>query len=245
MSQIIQSTKLINCVDLKTPALIDPPLYAEVGEPPKKLIVACVWWGTKYGKEYVEKLRNSVKRNLSIPYELVCITDRDDVPEGVTKIPAPKNSEGWWQKVNLFHPKLFHPQNRIMYLDLDVVITNSLDALACSQGEFIMIENFGPNKKHAAYNSSCMVWNPTEKTHRIHNSFDKVVTQELHGDQCWIWRVMEKDIKAFRKDLAESYKYNRRTTQWKRESKDTALWIFHGKPDPHEVKDSIIVKNWC
>ena len=48
MSQIIQSTKIINCVNLKTPALIDPPPYAEVGEPPKKLIVACVWWGNKY-----------------------------------------------------------------------------------------------------------------------------------------------------------------------------------------------------
>lgn len=245
MSQIIQSTKLINGVDLKTPPLVDPPLYAEVGEAPKKLIVACVWWGNKYGRNYVEKLRNSVKRNLSIPYEMVCITDRDDVPEEIRKIEAPKNSEGWWQKVNLFKEDIFPKDSRVLYLDLDIVITNSLDDIVKSKGEIVMIENFGPNKKHAAYNSSCMVWTPNDNTQRIHNAFSKEITKELHGDQCWIWRVMtDEKIRAFRKDLAESYKYNTRTRQWKRSSKNTAVWVFHGKPDPHEVKDRFIVDNW-
>jgi hypothetical protein len=234
MSQIIQSTKLINGVDLKTPPLVDPPLYAEIVEAPKKLIVACVWWGTKYGRDYVEKLRNSVKRHLTIPY-----------PEEIRKIQAPKNSEGWWQKVNLFKEDIFPKDSRVLYLDLDIVITNSLDDIVKSKGEIVMIENFGPNKKHAAYNSSCMVWTPNDNTQRIHNAFSKEITKELHGDQCWIWRVMtDEKIRAFRKDLAESYKYNTRTRQWKRSSKNTAVWVFHGKPDPHEVKDRFIVDNW-
>ena len=58
MSQIIQSTKLINGIDLKTP-LLPEPVRSTVGQAPEKITVACVWWGTLYGKEYVENLRNS------------------------------------------------------------------------------------------------------------------------------------------------------------------------------------------
>ena len=25
---------------------------------------------------------------------------------------------------------------------------------------------------------------------------------------------------------------------------DTALWVFHGEPNPHEVTDKKIVSNW-
>ena len=244
MTQIIQSTKLINGVDLKTPPLL-PYQYAKIGPAPEKLIVACVWWGNKYGIKYVENLRNAVKRHLTIPYEMVCITDHKEVPEGVRRIPTPSGSEGWWQKVNLFKEGVFPSDARVMYLDLDVVVSNSLDIIAKHEGEIVMIENFSRNKHHAAYNSSCMIWTPTDKTQRIYDCFCEQITKELHGDQCWIWRAMgNAAIKTIRIDLAESYKYNKRSNI-RRESKDTALWVFHGKPDPHEVTDRIIVKNWC
>ncbi len=243
MSQIIQSTKLVNGVDLKTPPLPNFEI-SKIGEAPEKLIVACVWWGTKYGIEYVEKLRNSVKRNLTIPYEMVCITDHDEVPEGVRKIPTPSSSEGWWQKVNLFKEGVFPNDTRIMYLDLDIVVTNSLDMIARHEGEFVMIKNFSRNERHAAFNSSCMIWTPTDKTKRIYDCFCEEVTDELHGDQCWVWRVMHNNaIKTIRLDLAESYKYNKRSAV-RRESNDTALWVFHGEPNPHEVTDKKIVSNW-
>jgi hypothetical protein len=238
------TSKIINGVDLKLPILIDPPIYSKIGEEPNKMIVACVWWGTKYGRNYVENLRNSLKRNLSIPYEMVCITDRDDLPDGIRKIPALKNGDGWWQKVNLFKPGMFPSDTRILFLDLDVVITSSLDPISRSQGEFVMIENFSMNRRASAYNSSCMLWTPNEKTERIYTCYNSEVVEALHGDQCWIWRVMEKDILAFRKDLLESYKYNRARPEMRRASNDTAVWVFHGKPDPHEVNAPFVKNNW-
>ena len=240
MSQIIQSSKIINDVELMTPKLIDPPPYAAIYRYPEKLNIVCVWWGDLYPIQYVETLRDSVERNITIPYDFYCITDRLVAPDGMIHIPC-ENQTGWWQKVNLFKPGLF--EGRTLYLDLDVVITGSLDLIASSEGEMVMIENFGPNKGHAAYNSSCMLWTPSELTEKIYTSFDDSIMGILHGDQCWIWRVLRDNIKAFRKDLLDSYKYHK-TGTWSRKTQDTSVWVFHGRPNPHEVNDDWVKRAW-
>lgn len=245
MSKMItQSLLTINGVDLKTPNLLEPPPRTTIGAAPEKLIVACVWWGTLYPVEYVEKLRNSVKRNLSIPYEFVCITD-NEVPEGVTQIKPPlsDSNKGWWQKVGLFHPDLFPSDARILYLDLDIVIVGSLDNLVSVQEPFCMIENYGPNKRHAAHNSSVLVWTPSEDTINIHSKFSEDVMAKLHGDQCYIWRVLRDDIWDYPKNWVVSYKYEK-VPQWKHADKDTAIIVFHGQPKPHEVEEEHIKSNW-
>ena len=255
---IIQSTAVVNGIDLRTPALPHPVKRVTLGPAPEKLTVACVFWGTKYDISYVQKLYNSVQRNLSIPYEFVCITDRkqEELPEGIRAIPTPIANEhcrgtnsygdgkGWWAKVGLFKPGLFGDAQRIMYLDIDVVICGSLDSIACSQDPFCMIENFGPNKAHAGHNSSCVVWTPSERTDDIYNKFSPQVTDELHGDQCWIWRVMRDDIHNYPKSWCVSYKYEKAGIAWQHANQQTAVIVFHGKPDPHEVRDPVVVNNW-
>lgn len=247
MSRMItQSTLTTNGVDLKTPALLEPPPRVTVGDKPDHITVACVWWGTLYPKSYVERLRNSVNRNLSIPHDFVCITDRDDVPEGIRAIkpPLPNSSKGWWQKVGLFAPEIFKPNTRILYLDLDVVIVGSLDKIASVQEPFCMIENYGPNKGHAAHNSSVMVWTPTEKTSEVYTKFSDDVIKELHGDQCWVWRVHRDDIHDWPKNWVVSYKYEKHK-QWRHADENTAVVVFHGSPKPHQVlNDRQIYENW-
>ena len=240
MSQIIQSTKLVNGIDLKTPPL-PKPVRATTSWSPEKITVACVWWGNLYGKEYVEKLRNSVKRHLTIPHDFVCLTDRDDVPDGVIKIPLEVGPEGWWQKTSLFKPGLF--KGKVLFLDLDVIIINSLDKFATIENPFTMIENFGPNKKHAAHNSSVMVWTPSKQTEKIYTQFSEEVTKELHGDQCWIWRVMDKDITNYVHDWVDSYKYGK-LPNWRRQTKNTSIIIFHGQPKPHSNIEPILKQHW-
>ena len=244
MSRMItQSTLTVGGVDLKTPPLPAPPRVT-VGTRPSRLTVACVWWGTLYGVEYVEKLRDAVARNLTIPYDFVCITPHQNVPDGVIRMSPRVSGKGWWQKVGLFSPDLFGVSQRVLYLDLDLVVINSLDEIASSQEEFCMIENFGPNKGHAAHNSSCMLWTPSEKTYRIHDCFTNDVMSALHGDQCWIWRVMLNDITDFHQYQCVSYKYEKQSAQWRHRNENTACVVFHGKPKPHEVRDSYVVENW-
>ena len=47
------------------------------------LTVLCVRFGEKYGPEYVERLRNMVPRNITIPYEFACLTDDQRSIKGV------------------------------------------------------------------------------------------------------------------------------------------------------------------
>jgi hypothetical protein len=253
---ITQSLKTANGVDLRTPPLPDPPKRVTVGAKPNRITVACVWFrGSIYStSEYVEKLRNMVSRHLTIPHDFVCITPETDLPEGVIRMSPPTppvgqsvargDEKNWWHKVGLFSPDLFGPSQRILYLDLDVIITNSLDTIASATDELCMIENFGPNKGHAAHNSSCMVWTPTEKTSRIYTQFSPDVTRELHGDQCWIWRVMQDDIRNFERYQCVSYKYEKHP-QWKHRTQATSVVVFHGQPKPHSISTDPLSAHWA
>ena len=234
-----------NGVDLRTPPLPNPPQRVTLGKEPSRLTVACVYWGTAYGIEYVEKLFNMVTRHLSVPFDFVCITPHMKVPEGVIRMSPPiaASAEGWWQKVGLFSPDLFGPSQRILYLDLDVVIINSLDEIIKSDDAFCMIENFGPNKGHAAHNSSVMLWTPTEATAKIFTQFSPDVMKELHGDQCWIWRVMKDDIRNFEMHQCVSFKYERHP-QWRHQTDKTSVVVFHGQPKPHNCGDGKLMSAW-
>lgn len=243
MSRMItQSLKTVNGVELKTPRLIEPPPRATIGVAPEKLVVVCLWWGTLYSEKYVTALYNMVERNLTIPYEFVCLTDQTP-PNYIRKIPLNTNKTGWWNKIHLFDPDLFDASHRILYMDLDVVVVGSLNKIASVQEPFCMIENFGPNKGHAAHNSSVMVWTPSEKTSEAYTRFSPDVMRELHGDQCWLWRIHRNNIFDFPKSWAVSYKYEK-ISKWHHADKDTAVVVFHGKPKPQDVNDPQIIRNW-
>src|SRR5689334_12929315 len=93
-------------------------------------MICCVKAGRKYGPEYVQRLRDGVRRHLpehakDIPF--VCFTD--DPVDGVECRPLPANLPKWWPKVSLF--SLRQP---LVYLDLDIVILGDLTPLLEWQG---------------------------------------------------------------------------------------------------------------
>jgi hypothetical protein len=121
-----------------------------------------------------------------------------------------------------------------------------------AQDPFCMAENF-LSKGFGAHNSSVMLWTPSEKTDRIFTHFDGRVLHNLHGDQCWIWRVMGDDIVNFDPHHVVSYKWERMNHKipgedgprvFKNTDETTSIVVFHGKPKPHEVTDEQIVNNW-
>lgn len=230
-----------------------------------KVNVLCVRFGSKYGIEYVEKLRNMISRNLTIPYEFFCLTDINiDVP-GVTNL-VQKNAgynKGWWHKIHMFDPGL-KLSGRILYFDLDVVIHTNIDKLAQYMPDrFIGIRDFN-RKFHPSWknlNSSVMAWNHGQCSD-IYLNFVKNQSQalRLHGDQDWIWRQY-KDKMAFWPDAwIQSYKWEIRNRQelhvvnGKRKFKEVrkdifpsvecAVAVFHGDPNPSEVQDNFVVDNW-
>jgi len=233
-------------MDLTLPNL-NPPIWAEQGPQPYHVNVVCVKWGPKYSPKYVARLRDSVACCMpaTVRWDMFCITD-DEVPDGVTRI-LPMNEWGtWWQKFNMFNPEIM-PGGKTLYLDLDVVLTGSLDPIvrAVADQPLIMVENFSPNKAHCAHNSSAMLFDVTDPDiHRLFRTFeanDERAMAKLHGDQCAIWRILRDSIANFERRFVVSYKYHCRG---KGLPKDARVVVFHGKPDPHEVPDPWVRENW-
>jgi len=88
-----------------------------------------------------------VARSLSLPHEFHCFTDdAADYAPGIIKRPLPQDGlRGWWNKIALFKQGLFPDGARILYLDLDTVITGSLDEIAAYDGKFAMLGPFFDN----------------------------------------------------------------------------------------------------
>ena len=116
-------------------------------------------WGTLYSSEYVNKLYNMCKKNISGNFRFVCLTDdssdlNDEIeiyPCPSVLIPPPKNNVGW-RKISLFanSKNLYELNGYWLYLDLDIVITNSIDKFFSYKPDesFIVMRNWNePNKK--------------------------------------------------------------------------------------------------
>jgi len=232
-------------IDLKTPHL-NPPIWAQQLELPEKLNVVCVYWGNKYPEHYVDRLYACVERALprDLNYQFYCLTD-NQVP-GVLTIKPPHDWHTWWNKMNLFDASVM-PEGPTLYLDLDVVITGSLEPLIRAKAEqpLIMVENFSPNKAHCAHNSSVMLFDVADqRIQDMHTAFEAEAARvmgALHGDQCAIWRILRDNIANFAHPHVVSYKYHCRGRGL---PDDARVVIFHGKPDPHEVPDAWVRENW-
>jgi len=228
--------------------------------------ILCVRFGTRYGREYVEKLRNMVSRHCSLPYEFVCLTDDPTPVEGVRLIVQPNAgySRAWWHKIHMFDPSL-PLQGRILYFDLDVVIINNIDKLIENAGDdFYGILDFNRkfHKSYRSLNSSMLSWK-----HDIQNNIwtefikDKTAAQKFYGDQDWIWRYCKNIIRFWPNEWIQSYKWEvrnkdeliinqQRQRRFKsadhiiKPKEDCSVLVFHGDPKPQDVEDKIVVDNW-
>ena len=111
--------------------------------------VICMKWGQKYGPEYVNRLYAMVRRHLSGDFNLVCLTDdsagiRSEVqclPIPPLNLPAGIPERGW-NKLASFSADLYGLRGTALFLDVDVVITGSLDDFFTQPGEFLIIHDY-------------------------------------------------------------------------------------------------------
>jgi hypothetical protein len=186
--------------------------------PEKEITILCVKFGTKYGMPYVERLRNMVERNITIPYEFVCLTDERKPIKGVRSIVQRHAGyhKGWWHKVHMFDPAL-DISGRVLYFDLDVIVFNNIDKLAQYKTDhFVGTRDF--NRKFYPtwnrLNSSVMSWNHGSESY-IYNDFIDNPTKALrmHGDQDWIFKQAKDKLKFFPDSWVQSYKWEIRSKQ--------------------------------
>ena len=178
----------------------------------KVTFATCYWKGKFRGREnvytpdWVFRMERMVKRNFSFAKStrFVCLTNVDLEPSRPTDtqcetIPLKYSNilKGWWSKMELFRSDLFTPGERVIYLDLDLVILNDLSPFVSFDADFGIVKSFGnPNKEKGTvhkYNSSVMVFNAHSEVVRHlweHFIVTENVQNDYRGDQDFIGDVV-------------------------------------------------------
>ena len=249
---------------LEKMAKLDRPTFTNE----EKYYIVCLKHGTLYSADYVNRLYNMVKRNCTLDYEFVCLTDD---PKGINSnvkiLPLPGGIAGWWCKPYMFSKDL--PLNgTVLYMDLDVVISSNIDKLITWQpNQWCTIRDFTRvmRPKWQKYNSSVVrfktgaldfVWTEYEK--------NKVeIQRRLHGDQDWLWEATRhKQAMLYPDSWVQSWKWEvrkdktfkpgglrgRRTfnkiDNLAKPNIECSICVFHGDPNPEMVEDKWVVDNW-
>ena len=205
------------------------------------------------------------KRHSSTPFKFYCITDNPyDLDNNIIVKPIPDMKlYGWW-----FKPYVFCRDNNfgsdVLFLDLDVVIHSSIDKLwEFSPGSFCIIRDFTRkmNPKWEKYNSSVFkfrpkdyywVWDDFVKNH------SKIVSKH-HGDQDYLYSILQRTASFWPDNWIQSYKWEMRDRNEVRLMNgkrnfintkdpivlsDCCIAVFHGEPNPQDVKDPWVIKHW-
>ena len=205
------------------------------------ITVACVRTGTRYGIEYVAKLRDMVARYLPIPHRFVCLTDQPETLDGVEMVPAPL--PGWWAKMAVFSL----PGKRL-YLDLDTVIIGDLTPLAEVDAPFATCANFtrAVNPAYPCQYGSCImvmadgfgadVW------HAFMAEKDRIMECCRYGDQQAIEQLYP-DAVLLQDVLPEGYLVGRRDFTDTR-PEGAAVMIFAGRHKPDNTPHGWLKEAW-
>ena len=220
---------------------------------------ACVCYGDKYPVEYVQKLYNMVTRNTTLHINFFVFTDHVKMEKmidgniNVSEFPE-HDLKGWWNKLQLFHPKVSLPGDTL-YMDLDVVITDNIDCFFTykPEADFVGINDFNPDT--GIFNSSVMRFNSEAMESKLWQPFINDRNQWLRhaGDQNVISDLILRydETKAFPDAWTQSYKwYDRKgqryhKTNWTFEHNGESLvTVFHGQPNPHQSEQEWVKKAW-
>lgn len=112
--------------------------------------IICMKWGTRYGPEFVNRMWAAVQRNTDRPTRLVCLTDDETGIDSMVQchpIPdinlPPELINTPWRKLVLWRDPLADLSGDVLFLDLDLVITGSLDVMFDFEpGRYCVIENW-------------------------------------------------------------------------------------------------------
>lgn len=191
----------------------------------------CLKWGTLYTAEYVNKLYQSIQKNVSTTtYEFTCFTEDSTDIVAPTK-PLPDLAlEGWWNKMWLFNKDLPVKYDRIFYLDLDTVICSNIDHIVSNLTQDFYILRDPYRLKHG-WGSGIMSWRKGQE--HLWEIFNTTNNRPGHGDQGFIQAYKTGPVTFWQDNFKDIISYK---VEYKKGSRGSIIY-FHGKPRPHEVPE--------
>lgn len=210
--------------------------------------VICIKWGNLYGPEYVNKLFSMTKTHLTIDFRFACMTDN---PEGIDKnveifpipelrVPAAK-SRSPWKKLTLLSEHIGDLSGKTLFLDLDVVILDSLDPLFEYADEFTIIENW-TQRGRGIGNSSvfCFEIGKYADVLDYYKANVDAVIAEYDNEQTFISKKID-HIKYWPEEWCRSFKFHsipKGPLRYLKEPtipKGCKILAFHGHPNPDQA----------
>ena len=213
--------------------------------------VICMKWGTRYSAEFPNKLYSSVRRNLTGDMRFVCFTDDAGGLDPAIEIqPLPEISlperVRWypWRKIALWQKGLANMSGDVLFLDLDLIVTGSLDDLfSYNPDEFCIAENWTqpgegigntsvyrfPADGRYAYIYDQFMKDPDKyvSQHKISQRYvSACIPEKIYWPQDW--------IVSFKHTLLPKFPLN-----WVKTPElpqDTRAVAFTGRPDPDEAE---------
>lgn len=158
--------------------------------------------GGDYVREDVEILRGMIQTHVTVPYELLLLTD--DSPEEIGGTPLLHDWPGWWSKMEMFRPDI---EGDIFYMDLDTVLVGNIDPLV-QAGETTVLTDF--YKPHGM--GSGVMYLAEEDRRRIWEAWignPEGIIKTFRGDQDFIGTLLGLTAKRWQNthpDQVVSYK---------------------------------------
>lgn len=109
------------------------------------ITICCLKKGDRYRPYYVNILASMVARNVrATPYDFVCFTeDPAGINPGIRTASLPYDAPKWWGKMGLYMKEIPGIKTRrLLFLDLDIVITGPLDKLMNYDSRFAMARDW-------------------------------------------------------------------------------------------------------
>ena len=176
------------------------------------LKICTVYYSDQYTPDYVGKLYDSIRKNCSIPFQSVCISDDPSVEADIV---LPYNHYGdikkHWHKLKFFSPNFGYqnPDDDIIIMDIDQVITSNVDDLIGHPVQDKELITYGiwwksilkTNGGFYKFKSGSLayVWDDFAKNPgywQMHYYKDRIVHFPYYGEQNYVnWRAEENGIK--------------------------------------------------
>ena len=201
---------------------------------------------------YINNLYWGVKRNTVLKFDFICFTNENlqlDPAISVRRFKMP-TMQGVLPRLYMFSKAAGLFGEQVLCLDIDILITGSMNRLMAYDGLFCARSNFGKDRKPdgdimsftAGKKTEDIFWNPFIK------DIEKAEQITDGRERKWIWHVMQKhpEVANLFDDYAPnqiaSYKMNIRRINCV--PKNVSIVSCHGSPRPHQLKEPWLKKYW-
>lgn len=211
----------------------------------------CMKWGHKFSAVYVNRLYGMAARNLTLPFRFVCFTEdakgiRPEVE--IQPLPEPDIPNGLpergWRKLTVFTRDFGGLSGPTLFLDLDIVIVDNIDAFFTHPGDFLIAhDKHRPSRLEG--NSSVFRFEAGQHPEILKYFIDNFIqiSQEVRHEQAYLSREMRKQgkLEFWPDEWVPSFKYRCAPIWIKSWFKapsipaNAKIILFHGLPNPPEA----------